>query len=379
MTAMTTSADRGAPPIADESTSVIPGAPPGYAFRPATAVDLPACARIWRESINDYLRPLNLPEIPDDLGPILRLYAHLQATDPGTFVVAEPVGVGKARAIDAFVVVVVRGRLRFLSMLFVLPRAQGRGLGRGLLDAVLTNDAAVEGTAADRGTAADGAGAAARTPAVEAGAAGASGADVTPAAWHATSTDSAQPISNGLYASFGMVPRMPLLRLVGLPEHPDVFPDLPDGIGISAFDEIDGRGGGLGTAALAAEVAALDRDAVGFERAIDHAFVVAEGRRGFLYHDRTGAAVGYGYTSESGRVGPIAVADPALLGAVVGHLVTAVRPRGAFGLWVPGAAGEAVVPLLRAGFRFDGFPVLLCWDRPFADFSRYLPISPGLL
>ena len=36
-------------------------------------------------------------------------------------------------------------------------------------------------------------------------------------------------------------------------------------------------------------------------------------------------------------------------------------------------------PLLRAGFRIDGFPVLLCWDRPFADFARYLPISPGLL
>jgi hypothetical protein len=106
---------------------------------------------------------------------------------------------------------------------------------------------------------------------------------------------------------------------------------------------------------------------------------VAEGRRGFLYHARTGAAVGYGYTSESGRVGPIAVADPALLGAVVGHLVMAVRPRGAFGLWVPGSADEAIVPLLRAGFRLDGFPVMLCWDRPFADFSRYMPISPGLL
>jgi hypothetical protein len=35
--------------------------------------------------------------------------------------------------------------------------------------------------------------------------------------------------------------------------------------------------------------------------------------------------------------------------------------------------------LLRAGFRIDGFPVLLCWDRPFAQFDRYVPISPGLL
>jgi hypothetical protein len=54
-------------------------------------------------------------------------------------------------------------------------------------------------------------------------------------------------------------------------------------------------------------------------------------------------------------------------------------PRGAFAWWVGGAADRAVVTALRAGFRMDQFPVLLCWDRPFATFSRYLPISPGLL
>jgi GNAT superfamily N-acetyltransferase len=324
----------------------------GHVFRPATAADLPACARIWRESINDYGGRLNLPEVPDDLAPILRLYAHLRSTDPSGFVVAERSGDGGHPTIDAFVIALVRDRLWFLSMLFVLPSAQGRGLGRALLGAVLPSG--------------DAAG--------------------SPSGWRATATDSAQPISNGLYASLGMVPRIPLFRMVGLPDRADAFPRLPDGIDVVPFGEIDqidaggsGNGGGLGSAALAAEVAALDREVLGFERAADHAFLVGEGRRGFLYHDASGAAVGYGYSSESGRVGPIAVRDPALLDAVVGHLVTAVRPRGAFGLWVPGSAGDVVVALLRAGFRFDGFPVLLCWDRPFADFSRYVPISPGLL
>ena len=352
---MTTSADPGSAPTERASGGTSPGsAPAGYAFRPATVADLPTCARIWRESINDYLRPLNLAEIPDDLGPILRLYAHLQTTDPTTFVVAEGVGANGELTVDAFVVVVVRGRLRFLSMLFVLPGAQGRGLGRALLAAVLK---AGEDSAAGPLDPPDG----------------------SPSAWHATSTDSVQPISNGLYASLGMVPRIPLMRLVGLPERADAFPELPAGIGISAFDGIEDGVEGLASSALAAELAAIDREIVGFERPVDHGFVVAEGRRGFLYHDGTGATVGYGYTSESGRVGPVALADPALLGAVVGHLVTAIKPRGAFGLWVPGPAGEAMVPLLRAGFRLDGFPVMLCWDRPFADFSRYLPISPGLL
>jgi GNAT superfamily N-acetyltransferase len=341
---MATKADRGAPVADGHGGSV--GAPAGYAFRPATAADLPTCARIWRESLNDYLGRLNQPEVPDELGPILRLYGHLQATDPTRFVVAERGGPGDDRAMDGFVVALVRDRLWFLSMLFVRPKAQTQGLGRALIAAVLpTSD----------------------------------GEDAEPWSWHATATDTAQPISNGLYGSLGMVPRIPLLRLVGLPERAGAFPDLPAGIDATPFGEIDASGDGLGASALAAEVAALDRDTIGVERPVDHAFLVDEGRQGFLYHDRTGAAVGYGYTSESGRVGPVAVADASLLAAVVGHLVTAVRPRGAFGLWVPGSAGEVVVPLLRSGFRFDGFPVLLCWDRPFADFTRYLPISPGLL
>ena len=33
---------------------------------------------------------------------------------------------------------------------------------------------------------------------------------------------------------------------------------------------------------------------------------------------------------------------------------------------------------IEAGLRFEDFPLLLCWSRPFADFGRYVPISPGL-
>ena len=149
-----------------------------HVLRPATAQDLPACAAIWRDALNDYLLRLAQPEIPDDLGPILRLYGHLQSTDPERFVVAERLGSDGARTIDAFISAVARDRLWFLSMLFVLPRAQGRGLGRRLLGAVMPKP--------DDGTGS-----------------------------RATATDSVQPISNGLYGSLGMVPRVPLLRLVG--------------------------------------------------------------------------------------------------------------------------------------------------------------------
>jgi GNAT superfamily N-acetyltransferase len=309
-------------------------------YRTATPADLPACATIWRVAVNDYTGRLNLPEIPDDLAAILRLHRHLQATDPAGFLVAEQPTADGGLRIVAFASAVQRGAVWFLSMLFVLPEAQAAGIGRSLVTRLLPP----AGTAV-----------------------------------LATCTDAAQPISNGLYASLGMAPRLPLIRLVGLVERPAELPDLPEGVRSIRFDEVDGGGDRIGGAALEDELAALDRDAAGFEHPADHAMVRAEGRLGFLFLGPDGGPVGYGYASEAGRVGPVAVHDRALLGPVIGYLVTAIRPRGVFGLWLPGAAEETIGPLLRAGFRLEGFPCLLCWDRPFADFARYVPISPGLL
>lgn len=312
-------------------------------YRSARPDELPACAGIWRASINDYVVRLGQPEIPDETGPLLRLYTHLQATDPDRFVVAvEPDrGAVSGERIVAFASAVLRERLWFLSMCFVLPEAQRAGVGRALLDRVGPPD----------------------------------GADVV----RATATDSAQPVSNALYASLGIVPRAPLLNLIGHPMRADAFGALPSGIRPVPFDELaGGPPGGDGHVRLVAAVDALDRDALGVAHPVDHRFLRQEGRRGWLYTGPDGAPVGYGYATEAGRIGPVAVRDPSLLAPVLGHLTGAVTPRGAFALWLPGSADGAVVAALRAGFRLDQFPILLCWDRPFADLSRYLPISPGL-
>jgi hypothetical protein len=196
----------------------------------------------------------------------------------------------------------------------------------------------------------------------------------------ATATDSAQPISNALYSSYGIVPRIPLLNLIGRPERADAFEPLPSGITPIPFETIaGGPPGGAGHRELADAVDAIDRELLGVAHPVDHRYLRAESRRGWLYRGPDGAPVGYGYATEAGRVGPVAVRDAALMVPVLGHLTSAVEPRGAFALWLPGNADRAVVAALRAGFRLDQFPVLLCWDRPFADFARYLPISPGLL
>jgi GNAT superfamily N-acetyltransferase len=305
--------------------------------------ELEACAEVWRDGINDYTRRLNQPDVPPETASLLRLYAHLQATDPERFVVAtmpeaDPVG---GERIVAFAAAVMRERLWFLSMLFVRPGLQGAGLGRALLARVGPADGE--------------------------------------ASFRATATDSAQPISNALYASAGIVPRIPLLNLIGLPQDPAAFGVLPSGVVPTAFTDVVDEPGGEGHRRLATAVDALDRELLGAAHPADHRFLRGESRSGWLYRGPDGAALGYGYATEAGRIGPVAVRDPALLAPILGHLSSAVTPRGAFALWLPGTADRAVVPALQSGFRLDQFPVLLCWDQPFADLTRYLPISPGLL
>jgi GNAT superfamily N-acetyltransferase len=311
----------------------------GVTIRPATPEDLGTCAAIWRTSINDYIRRLGQVEIPPEVHPVTRLFVHLQATDPERFLVA----VGQDEQVVAFGSAIVREGLWYLSMLFVLPESQGAGLGREILQRLLPG----EGTGATS---------------------------------RATATDSVQPISNALYATHDIVPRMPLLSLTGLPQRPAAFGELPSGVVPLPFDELAaGPPDGLGHRMLVEAIDTLDRELLGVAHPMDHRFLRSESRRGWLYRGPDGVPVGYGYAGEAGRVGPVAVRDEALLAPIIGHLTSAVVPRGAFAIWVGGAADRALVPALQAGFRLDAFPVLLCWDRPFGDFSRYLPISPGLL
>jgi hypothetical protein len=308
-------------------------------YRPVRPDELEACAEIWRVSINDYIGRLNQPVLESESGPLVRLYGHLQSSDPDRFIVAtlpDP-DAQDGEHIVGFASAVVRERLWYLSMCFILPEAQGSGVGRELL---------------------------ART-------APAAGPDTV----RATGTDSAQPISNALYASLGIVPKVPLLNLIGLPSRPEAFGALPAGIVTVPFERLAAEGHDR----LAGIVDALDRATLGVRHPVDHRFLRIEGRRGWLYQGPDGVPIAYGYATEAGRVGPIASNDPDLVAPILGHLMGEVIPRGAFAVWLPGAADRAVVGTLQAGFRLEPFPILLCWDRPMIDLTRYVPISPGLL
>jgi GNAT superfamily N-acetyltransferase len=334
-------------------------------LRQATTDDLVACTHVWRDALADYLGRLNQPTAPGDLDPVRRLLTHLLTTDPTTFWVAtrpasrapDP---GEARGanderIIAFASANVRGRAWFLAMLFVEPHEQARGLGAALLERTMP-----EGRRPRRDGEVDD--------------------DSRPGWTFGTATDSAQPISNALYARLGLVPRVPVLHLVGSPTRAVALPNLPPEIEAVPFDAlpVDAAGGDWPPTAARA-VGAIDRELLGYEHPEDHAYLRRERRIGVLYRERDGTPVGYGYTSRVGRLGPVAVRRAALMPAVLGHLLGVVQPAGAFSVWVPGAAAPAIARLLDAGFRLEAFPALHCWDRPSVDVSRYIPITLALL
>src|SRR5690349_6306592 len=116
---------------AAERPAASPG-PAGLTLRQATPADLPACEAIWRAGLMGYLEPLGLGEIPTENPGLRRLHAHTLATDPERFWVADDA----AGATVASGSAVRRGRVWFLSMLFVNPEVQAKGVGRAILERI---------------------------------------------------------------------------------------------------------------------------------------------------------------------------------------------------------------------------------------------------
>jgi hypothetical protein len=176
---------------------------------------------------------------------------------------------------------------------------------------------------------------------------------------------------------------MPVFNLVGRPTSPSVLPALPAGIEavpLEPADRLSHRNpAGPGKAELCDTIDFIDRQVLGYAHQPDHLFLRVQGRTGFLYRTAAGEPLGYGYSSQVGRFGPVALLDETLTAPVISHLMAAIEPRGATSVWVPGANDRAMVALLRAGLQIEGFPAMLCWTRPFAAFDRYLPAGLALL
>jgi GNAT superfamily N-acetyltransferase len=330
------------------------------AYRPARAADLDACTRIWKTAIEDYQARLGQPPLLGDLGHLRRMLAHLLASDPERFWVAEPAPGGRAAddpGVVGFASASVREGLWFLAMLFVDPDAQAEGVGKALMDR------------AQAGRNVDPGGPAVPGPddPLESGI----------RVW-GMCTDAVQPISNALYARRGMLPRVPIWRVSGEIVRWSAVPAPPRQLETVPFEMVEAEGQD-GARRLAATIDDLDRELIGSAHPIDHAYLRRDGRTGFLLRERSGRALGYAYGSSAGRVGPVAAVDPALHPALIGIAIRDAPAFGAVALWVSGAAEHALRATLDAGLRLDLFPGIVCWSRPDHPFDRYLPISLAIV
>ena len=329
-------------------------------LRPIAPADIPACIDVFYQSVDPLYQRLDQAIPPRDPASLARLIGHLLEHDADRSWLAEsPSSTADPEPprILGFGTAWQRESTWYLALLFIRPEAQASGLGRQLLLRTFPRGP----QAADAGSGVPGA----------AGAADAQGR--AHPGLMGTCVDSIQPISTGLYAGYGIVPRVPLFTAIGHPRDGGL-PALPRDVVATGFEALPP------TFALAATLAALDRGTLGFARPEDHRFWAREGRRGVLFR-RSGAgeAVGYGYVQRSGRLGPIALLDDTLYPAVLGTLVARESPPGPFLALVPGVNHRAMVALLHAGFRFEGFPGIVGSTRQWEGLERYMPASFALL
>jgi GNAT superfamily N-acetyltransferase len=284
-------------------------------YRPMVAHDFEACADVLDAADDELHAQRGLPPLPRNRVALIRLFEHILQQHPERAWVAE-----RGAAVVGFGSAVAYADLTFLSFLFVLPELQAAGIGRALLERAMQDDA-----------------------------------------YRGVCIDSIQPISAALYGRYGMTPRVPLYMLTGAPRRE--LPALPAGVELRPID--------------AATAAALDRELCGVERPADHEGWLRWGRRRYGIYE-SGAALGYGYVQESGRLGPLVVKQEELLLPLLGALMNQVEPVESWMVTVPGPAAQAFQGLLNAGFQLEGPPGIFCATELRVDHRRYLPASFAL-
>jgi GNAT superfamily N-acetyltransferase len=292
-------------------------------LRPITNADLAACAEVYYAAQDELYGRRGLPRLPRNPSALTSLFAHIVASDPQLCWLARD---GESGTVSGFAMAVARGSLRYLSFLFVAPDFQDRGVGRALL---------------------------ARA--------------VPPSGHRGVAIEAIQPASAALYASIGLLPRLPIYTFIG--QLRQSLPGLPAGLTLEPL------GGGREV------LDGLDEQVLGFSRRQDHRAWLGWDRQCYVALDDTLAdrpAVGYGYAHRSGRFGPVLSLDAAHLRPLVAELMVRVTPIDAWQVLVPAAAAEVFVDLLNAGLRIDGPPALLCADGLTIDHARYLPATFAL-
>jgi GNAT superfamily N-acetyltransferase len=275
-------------------------------MRRARASDMEPCARVFIRAVNDLSRRQGVPVAPRKPKLIAARLNHLRRTDPGGFQVALQGG-----RVVAFASTILRDNIHFLSMFWMLPSLQSKGVGQKLLTR------AFGGTEAPPGTI---------------------------RCVYASFDHRAQR----LYLKFGMAPRSVVYGLGGaevrLPKAPEVPVELRQ----------VGRPGEVTREALAI-AAAVDRRVRGCRRDADIAFTLAQPKTRFFEALEDGAAVGYIMVGGDGMVGPGGVIDRRYTEGVAWSGIAAAREgdSGKVRMQVAGLNMGALETALQAGLKIS--------------------------
>ena len=266
--------------------------------RTATHLDVETMCDIFFASYNDLHRRHGLAEEnPEDRHWLADAIRHVLRTDPIGTVLATDDGTP-----TAFATSYLRDSYWFLSFLFVSPDAQGRGVGKAVLEAVMPPES-------------DG-------------------------LTRALVVESFQPVSTGLYAGHGITPRGVRYVLTGLTD-PARLPE--SGTGIEVADV---------TSDAIAEMSELDRRQLGFARPADHEWWLRSEMAAHAYRHH-GALVGYAYVDEEEIVGPALGEDEQTACAIVTDLIRRAEHPEALKVPVYGNNAEMFRMLVRAGARIE--------------------------
>ena len=309
-------------------------------LRPARLEDLPAMHEVFLSAVNELRARTGEAPPTTPAADRAAIRAHVLQTDPDGYWVAEQPGgrlAGWASSIR-------RGRLWFLSGLWVRPDGQSRGLGRRLLALSLqTAPADVEG-----------------------------GVRCVYA--------SRDHRALSLYQRAAMFPGWPFFTWQG--------PAAPAGSGLTTLGaaglHVERLAPGADfTPAQAAAVLALDRGVRGpdTDRLDDHRFFRRTGVfTGYLFADRAGTPAAYANLAAWGAIAPLIARDPAVQVPVLDFLLAeaAAQHLTTVSLDVPGANTVLTAALLARRFQLVHYAFFLT-SRPFGQFDRYAITGAVLL
>jgi ribosomal protein S18 acetylase RimI-like enzyme len=297
------------------------------AFRPARAEELQRAEELVVCSINDLTERHGFGPMATLRPPDFQLFSLKD--DPDGLWVAEADG-----EIVGFALSWVCGDLWFLAELFVAPGHQGRKIGNELL---------------------------ARTFAY---------ASKAGARTKALITFTFNVVSQGLYIRHGLFPRLPIYLFSGARE--------------TLVSRLQGEKLRCTPIELTASnlknLAQLDAGALGVSREKHHRYLLNDGTMKGIFLQEGDDCVGYAYVSATGHVGPLAVAQPRLMGAAFRTALDLAAAGGPaqVSAFLPGAGDQALRIAVEHGMRIT-FPMVLVSTNDFGDWTRYLPRNPGFM